>query len=144
MPTFRPPRREPRLLAVAITRAGIAFAVADPWEVRSAGTVASTARARRLVLVRLVRREKPTAIVAEGRAIRRLAAAVGRELGLAVVPPPLPTLPIRTARDLYPELPIHAPTSALERLAVLAIAAVLNAEPTSRLYAKSLDRKPAA
>jgi len=141
MAVLRPPRREPRILAVASSKHGIAWAVADPWELRGSGTTPCRCRSRRLAIVRLLRREKPTAIVTEDRAIRRLVARIARLSRLAIVGEALPELAEQIAGELYPELRLRAPTRILARLALLAIRAALHSEPKPRTYA---HRKPDA
>jgi hypothetical protein len=136
MPT-RPPRREPRVLAVCRARGGLQYAVADPWELRSAGSFPATTRAEALHLRRLVRREKPTVIVSGGAQLRALVCRIARRAGLGVLAK-MPALPAETtARELFPELPLFAPTAALRRTALLAIAAALEAPIVPRHYATS-------
>ena len=140
MPIPRPPRREPRVLAVTGTGAKIHFAVVDPWEVRSTGSLKVTARSRPHALRRVIRREQPTLVVTD-RSV--LAAALDRACrglcprsearGLRVPPAAI-------ARDLYPELPLFAPSPGLERAARLAIAAVLFAHIPIRPYAACRNR----
>lgn len=120
------------MLALAIRAGCLLFAVADPWELRSSGSVAWRPRSRRAALARLVRREKPTVIAAS----RHLATLIARSArGVPVVRADKPPLPPDVARDLYPELPVFAPTSALARVATLAIATTLRADLPIRPYA---------
>lgn len=134
MPIRTPPRREPRVLAIAGSRYGLRFVVADPWEIRSAGLAPCNRASRGVALHRLIRRENPTAL-AGTRAIRGELRRVSRGVGLGVVTRDLPTLPLAVAADLYPELPLMAPAKATKHVAVRAIAAVLHANIPPRKYA---------
>lgn len=136
-----PPRREPRVLAIAEDPAGLAFAVADPWVVRGAGKIPCRPRSRLAAVSRLVRREKPTALAVVTPALRRTVHRVGRAQGIPVVPDPLPDLPRAIARELYPEVPVLAP-DALNSVATAAIAAVLHAPIPPRKYAPRRRHPP--
>lgn len=60
----RPPRRDPRVLAILRVARGLAYAALDAWEVRGVGLVPlAKKRALRLALVRLVTQTRPTALV---------------------------------------------------------------------------------
>lgn len=140
-----PPRREPRVLALSRSPAGFTFAVADPWELRSAGEVSCQEVSLSPAVLRVARREKPTLIVADP-ALLKPASRVALRLHVAIlgngVTQDLPRLPLKIACDLYPELPLRAPTLGLAQVAGLAIAAVLYADAPcpSRHYAPR--RKP--
>jgi hypothetical protein len=136
-----PPRREPRVLAAGIAASGLAFAAADPWVLRSAGHCPCQPRSRTAALARLVRREKPTALVAADPVLVPTLRRVGRAQGVPVVIGRLPPLPRRIASELYPELPLLAP-GRLGRVAVAAIATVLHASIPPR-YAPRRHRSPA-
>lgn len=138
-----PPRREPRVLAVTRSPTGIQYAVADPWELRSAGSTRCTAASLGPALLRIARREKPTLLVAEDQVLLKAVSRVALRLGVAVVTQALPKLPLAIAQDLYPELPLRAPTPGLAGAASLAISAVLYAEPPipSRHYAKTRRKR---
>ena len=56
MPIRYPPRREPRVLALATIPAGLVFAVVDPWVVRGTGQASCGRRTRSAAILRLVRR----------------------------------------------------------------------------------------
>jgi hypothetical protein len=86
-------------------------------------------------MARLVRREKPTLVLARGDSIHGPMQRACRRNDVTVVRDVLPTLPPPIARDLYPELPMRAPTPALEFVATLAISAVLYAKNSPRHYA---------
>jgi hypothetical protein len=132
------PRREPRVLALNITGARLAFVVSDLLEMRSSGDDAATARSLRLTLRRLIRRERPTAIVASGSGARHLRAVTG---GLIpVVAPPRNPLPFSVVGDVYPEAFAFAPTLRLRRLASYAVTTLARSTFPSRRYAKS--RRP--
>ena len=135
MPTMRPPRREPRVLALAATPHGLQWAVADPWEVRGAGKIPCRSRSNRLAVVKLLRREKPTAMVCGTTHLLPLVTALGRIHRVPVVREGLPTLDAGIAEELYPEALMRAPNPSLLRLASLAISAVLHADIPSRRYA---------
>jgi len=137
-----PPRREPRVLAIASTASGLAFATADPWVVRGAGGLACRPGARLAAIARLARREKPTALIAANAAARRPIRRVGRTQGVPVLTEALPVLPAVIARELYPELPLLAPNR-LAPIAAVAIAAVLHAPIPPRRYAPR-RRRPLA
>ncbi len=142
MPIFRPPRREPRVLAVTSARAGLAFAVLDPWEIRSTGAIAGgeTLRALAAAILRLVRREKPTLVVTEN---AELCAALVLRLGRRGIPVErrrARRIPMATATLLYPELLLYAPTVHLRRAAILAIDTILTIYPPPRRYAAPRNR----
>ena len=124
------------MLAVASAERGIAWAVADPWEVRGGGSCRCRERSRLHALLRVVRREKPTAIVARDRRLRAVIAKTASLAKLPVIATVLPELAEAIARDLYPELRVRAPTKLLVHLALLAIRAVLHADIPSRSYAQ--------
>lgn len=129
-----PPRREPRVLAVAACRFGLRFAVVDPWEIRSAGFTRCSQSGRADAVRRLACREKPTALASTTR-IRSALREVSKRHRLGVVSIDLPTLPLAIASDLYPELPLVAPAKTTQQVAVRAIAAVLHAHIPPRQYA---------
>lgn len=142
MPSLYPPRREPRVLAVSVLPGLIAYAVADPWEIRASGEVPCPSRSRFAAILRLVRREKPTMVVARGPvpapALRRAA----RIAGVPVIRERPPPLPVPVGRDLYPELAtLVAPK--FHPLATLAIAAVLHAPHLPRSYVVPPHRRNA-
>lgn len=132
-----PPRREPRVLAVARTPAGLHYATADPWELRSSGSLSCREVSIAPALLRIARREKPTLLTVADANLLRAAARVALHLRIALVTQDIPRLPLAIAQDLYPELPMRAPTPPLARLAALAISTVLYCEPPcpSRRYA---------
>lgn len=119
---------------------GLHWAVADPWEVRGAGRTPCRARSERLAIVKLIRREKPTAVACETKRLRTSVHQVAKVNGVATVDEPPPVLEAELARDLYPEAAIRAPTDALLRLASVAISAVLHADIPTRRYARNRDR----
>lgn len=133
MPIRYPPRREPRVLAIARSPTGLAFAVADPWVIRGSGFAPCSRRSEMAAIRRMVRREKPTALASPDHrfpALRRLA----REFGIPFVRAPVPELPVPIASELYPELPLLAP-EVLGRLAALAVSHVLHSSVPPRTYA---------
>lgn len=136
-----PPRREPRVLALSRSPTGIRYAVADPWELRSAGGIQCRDASVGPSLLRIARREKPTLIVVGSgpgdAALKRPIARVALRLRIAMVTQALPGLPLAIAQDLYPELPLRAPSPEVATVASLAISAVLYAERPvpSRHYA---------
>jgi hypothetical protein len=136
-----PPRREPRVLAVSRSPTGLRFAVADPWELRTAGAIDCRDASLGPALLRIVRREKPTLLVLgdgpSNALLRRPAARVALWARIALVTQGLPLLPLPIAQDMYAELPLRAPSPDLARVASLAISAVLYAERPvpSRHYA---------
>ncbi len=134
MPIRYPPRREPRVLAVGMISTGLAFAVVDPWVVRSTGRTRCRHRTRRAAILRLVRREKPTAIATANTPIIKIVEQVAMRCGIAVIEKRVPRLPVSIATDMFPELPLFAPGK-LGRLAAMAISAVLHITPQSRHYA---------
>jgi hypothetical protein len=142
MPTRLPPRREPRALALIRAPTGLTYAVADPWELRAAGSLTCRARALSAAVARVIRREKPTLLVAQGDPVSSATRSAARRLKVPLVDGNLPRLPPAIARDLYPEIRLRAPSRSLRRAAVLAIAAVLYAETPSRKYAPRCSRTP--
>lgn len=132
MPTRLPPRREPRVLALCRRTDRLVWAVVDPWEVRGAGEVMAPPRSFTAAIQRLVRREKPTAVVSSDGEMRR---RVGNASELAVLGPSADIPGLRVALDLYPELALYAPSPALRRAARLALAVVLRGAVPSRTYA---------
>lgn len=142
MPLRFPPRREPRVLALVRVDRGFHYATADPWELRGTGSVDCEARALAPSIARLVRREKPTIAVTRSPALREPMRRACRRYGIAVGAVRHPGVPLPIARDLYPELPLRAPTPSLEVAGALAIAAVLYAKNTHRHYAPRRKRSP--
>ena len=140
MPLRYPPRREPRVLALSRAADGLHYATADPWEVRAVGSIPCRDLALAALVARLIRREKPTLVVARERELRGPVERVCRRLGVASSGGRAPVLPPPIARDLYPELPMRAPTPSFERIATTAIAAVLYAKTRPRHYAPRRQR----
>ncbi len=140
MPIRLPTRREPRVLAVQVDRRRVAFAVADPWELRSTGAFTRT-RSLPSALRRIARREKPTVVVASG-AITALMPSALAGLGLTLVRTRARRPPALVARELYPELGWYAPTRELERVTLTAIGHALRSPITPRRYAHR-SRRPA-
>jgi len=128
------------VLAVLRTRGHLAWAVADPWEIRSTGCMPST-RHCPTAITRIIRRERPTAIVLGSRSLAPVVGHAARGMGLGLIRERVPPIPIPIARDLCPEFPLYAPTRSLERVTALAIAAVLHAQVPSRQYAKHRRRR---
>ncbi len=141
MTVRHPPRREPRVLAVSLAPTGLHFACADPWVIRGAGPIPCTKRSRTSALLRVVRREKPTALFSSDLSLGLTLRGIARITGAAVIPGPIPRLPSRLARDLYPDLPLIAP-GALGSVAALAISAVLHGTVPSRTYANHRHPTP--
>ena len=147
MPIAHPPRREPRVLALTRVPRGVCFAVIDPWNVRSSGVCHIARRSEPSAIRRLIARERPTALTARDEALLPALRRAITGTGVGIVTGTLPTLPVAVARDLYPELGRFAPTRALQRAAVRAIAAILHGNIPTRLYASSRQRtvlRPAA
>lgn len=139
MTTRYPPRREPRVLALIPAPYVTRFAVADPWEIRGAGSVRSFDTPRAELLALLARRERPTVIVVPPASVRSFREAAAR-LDVAIVPAVFPKLPARIAAELYPELWLHAPTRPLRRVVVQAVSAVLHGQFPTRHYATTRHR----
>lgn len=137
----RPPRREPRVLAVEAVGTRLSFAVADPWEIRSAGTTGITLPALRLAVQRLVARERPTVLYARGRRLKRLLRALAGRWRLPLIGREPVFVGARRATELYPELPLFAPTAPQSRLALAAVSLALAPNNPSRSYA-SHRRRP--
>lgn len=142
MTILRPPRREPRVLAIARNPRGLAWACVDPWDLRGAGLLLGPRRAEPTALRFLVRREKPTAIVAGSPAAHARCSRLARRLRIPLVPAPSKMPPPATVRALYPALRLVAPRLELRQVALLAIAAVLHSEIPSRPYAPRRHRAP--
>lgn len=140
MPTRLPPRREPRVLAVAKRPPSLLWAVADPWELRGSGTLDCTKRSETLALRRLIRREKPTVIVAANDGLEDTVRRASRGSRVPFVRATTDLPPTRIAADLYPELPLFAPMRPLSRTARVAIATVLHSFPPPRPYAPRRHR----
>jgi hypothetical protein len=140
MPPRYPPRREPRVLAIIRSNVGFQYATADPWELRAAGSATCQDRALGPTVARLVRREKPTLLVARGAGLREAGQRACRRYGPTYATAPIPALPPPIAQDMYPELPMRAPTPSLEKVATLAIAAVLYTKNSTRHYAPRRKR----
>ena len=137
MTILRPPRREPKALAVDLHPKGICLAVCTPWNLGNCGVQRCRDPNRALALRRIIRRERPTALTTLNATLVPLLDEAGKSFRLPVVDAhalPLPRFDV--ARDLFPEVVIVAPTHRLKAVARLAIAAVLHAEPTSRNYAR--------
>jgi len=140
MPLRLPPRREPRALALVRSQAGFSYAVADPWELRSAGSILCRDLTLGPAVARVIRREKPTLVVTHDRELKGPAERAAKRLGITATDAGLPNLPLVIATDLFPELRMRAPTPSLSKAGVLAIAAVLYAESPSRNYAPRRHR----
>ena len=136
MPIRHPPRREPRILALGTIPNGLSFTVIDPWIIRGSGRLRCREPSRRSAILRLVRREKPTALVTTDATLVAPAQSAADKCGIAMIAKRPPRIPVAIAKDLYPELPLFAP-GGLSRLAALGISAVLNLSPSSRTYAHS-------
>jgi hypothetical protein len=136
MPIRFPPRREPRILSVATIQNGLIFTVVDPWVIRGSGRLRCREPSYRSAMIRLVRREKPTAIVTNDVALTEAARTVASHCGIAMITKRPPRIPVSIAKDLYPELPLFAP-GRLSRLAALGISAVLNRTTSHRTYANT-------
>ena len=134
-----PPRREPRVLAIAPDSRRLLWAVADPWEIRGAGRLRCSYRAQASAIIRLARRERPTVIVAPRRSFNRLSFALG-DIGVPFLPASFPIAPEPIAAELFPEIALHATTRALRKVAVEAISAVLHGQFPSRNYAASRNK----
>jgi hypothetical protein len=136
---IRPPRREPRVLAIARISDAILWAVVDPFEVRSTGTTPiTTERAIPRAVRRLVKCTKPTVIATLDHDLAKTITSTARRLGLPLVADRFPSLPAAIAADLFPEFPTQCPTKPLARLATHAIAVVLHAPIHPRKYAKTI------
>jgi hypothetical protein len=135
-----PPRREPRVLSLVRSRNGFHYATADPWELRGVGTVVCNDRAVSPAVLRVARREKPTLVVTRSPSLLVPARRAARRLGITNGDGRLPIPAASVAADLYPELPLRAPTPALREAAALAIGAVLYAQSAPRHYAPRRDR----
>ena len=142
MPLRLPPRREPRVLALVRTQVGFSYAVADPWELRSVGSVGCRALILGPAVLRVIRREKPTLVVARDRELRGPAARAAKRLGITATDAGLQNLPPAVAAEMFPELPMRAVTPSRSRAGVLAIAAVLYADSSPRKYAPRRHRPP--
>ena len=134
-----PPRREPRVLAIAPDSHRLLWAVADPWEIRGAGRVRCSAGAQPSAIIRLARRERPTVIVASRRIFKRLRFALG-DIGVPFLPASFRIAPEPIAADMFPEIGIHAPTRALRKVAVQAISGALHGQFPSRNYAVTRNK----
>ena len=87
-------------------------------------------------MLRLIRREKPTAIVVSNPELSELARKTAEKCGVGFIAKRPPRIPSPIARELYPELPLFAPGH-LSRIAALGISAVLHRNPIARKYAHS-------
>jgi len=139
MTILRPPRREPRSLALAIHPKGLAFAVCDPWELRSSGIQRCRKPTRKLAIRRMIRREKPTLLTTRDPKLLPVVRDVASALRLPIDDGHHPLPSSDTARDLLPEMAHLAPTRSLRHVVRLAVSSVLHAEHISRPYA-SRDR----
>lgn len=137
----RPPRREPRVLAVEAVGGRLSFAVADPWEIRSAGTSRVGLPALRLAVQRLLARERPTVLYARGRRLKRLLRALAGRWRVPLIGREPVFVGARSVTALYPELPLFAPTSRQSRLALAAVSLALSPDNPPRTYA-SHRRRP--
>lgn len=121
-----PPRREPRLLLVDVTRTPFLYAALDPWELRGLGHLARAGPMH--ALAKLALQVHPSHIVVLGGALRsamlrRTLDALGRR-GIArlhLAPAPIARLLARAPthealRALFPELRYLAPRLVSARL----------------------------
>lgn len=136
MPIRHPPRREPRVLAVGLIPHGLAFAVIDPWVIRSSGRMRCREPSRGAAILRLIRREKPTSIIVSDSSLAPLAEHGAKACGIGFVQKRPMRIPTPIAKELYPELPLFAPGH-LSRIAALGISTVLHRNPIARKYAHS-------
>jgi hypothetical protein len=130
------------VLALVRHRAGFSYAVADPWELRSVGSIRCRALSFGPAVARVIRREKPTLVFVRDRELKGPAKRAAKRLGIAATDADLPNLPPPIAEDLFPELRMRAPTPSLSRAGVLAINAVLYADSPPRKYAPRRHRPP--
>jgi hypothetical protein len=130
------------VLALIRAPTGLHYATADPWELRSVGTLACNDRLLRHAIARLVRKEKPSSIVAGSPSLRFPAKYAAKTFGIRVLDAPSEIPPIPVASDLYPELGLRATSAALVKVARLAIASVLYNPVSSRRYAPRRHRPP--
>lgn len=135
MTVLRPPRREPRALALVRVERGIAFAVCDPWELRSCGIQLCHASSRGLAIRRLIRREKPTVVVCRAPELLRAAGHVTRRIGIPVIRGRIEIPPLECAKDLLRHMAYQAPTPVLQEAVRLALATALSPDETHRTYA---------
>ncbi|MFI5298303.1 MAG: hypothetical protein ACHREM_09415 [Polyangiales bacterium] len=140
-----PPRREPRVLALARSRGQLLWVVVDPYEVRAAGDISVGTGTTSLTTVvrRLIRREKPTLVATPKLAVALDVRRITDARGLPLVSGCMPPLPVEVATDMFPELPLHCPSPRLTRLAAYAIAVTLHAPHQPRRYAKTLRQRAA-
>lgn len=132
MPCSYPPRREPRILAIVPCRGGIAWVVVDPWEIRGAGTART--QSRQATVRRLMRREKPSALVTSAASLHRILARGGGRMDPTLLAPRSPNIPPEIARDLYPEFDLYATTPSVRLAASLAITTCIYAPIPTRSY----------
>lgn len=146
MTIYRPPRREPRALALLTAPHGIAFAVCDPSDLRSVGIQFCRSSSHELAVLRLIRREKPTVIASPSAKLRRAAKAAASSLTIPVVRGPGELPPTDAVRDQLRQFDLQAPTPVLRRAACLAFATALTILETHRTYAprnRTALRRPA-
>lgn len=130
----RPPRREPRVLAVGGRRDRLTFAVVDPWEVRAVGSAAVVGGAVLLALSRLVARERPTILYARNRRLRQLLRRLAATWRIPLVGREPAFVGPKYATTLYPELPLFAPTKSSARLTAIAASVALAPDNPPRRY----------
>jgi hypothetical protein len=136
------PRREPRVLALDTNAVTLAYLVVDLFEVRSSGEEPfRTPRSLKLRIARLVRRERPTAIVFVRSGAGRSLAARYRER-VAQVEPSRAPLPFSVVAQIYPEAPLFAPDLRLRRLARVAVTALARSTFPPRKYETSRHQPP--
>ncbi|MFI5300416.1 MAG: hypothetical protein ACHREM_20195 [Polyangiales bacterium] len=136
-----PPRREPRVLALARSRRQLLWVVVDPYEVRAAGDVDVRAASVAAAVRRLLHREKPTLVAMPKLALALDIRALVEARGLPLVSGRMPPLPVDVATELFPELPLHCSSPRLASLAAYAIATTLHAPHQPRRYAKTLRQR---
>lgn len=134
MPCIHPPRREPRIIAFVPRGRRLAWAVVDPWEIRGAGVIRTGARSRLASVRRLVRREKPSAVVTSSVPFHSALARGALRFGPVVLSPRSPNIPRDIASDLYPEFDLCTPSALLRQAASLAITTCIYAPIPSRRY----------
>jgi hypothetical protein len=135
MTILRPPRREPRVLALRPAPEGIAFAVCDPWELRSCGIARCRSPARKLAIRRIIRREKPTLLTALDPELLRLIESISSRFGIPAVRGALQPPSVDQAQQLLDGMVTQAPTPTLQDTVCLALAVALSAPVTHRKYA---------
>lgn len=127
------------MLGIEVDGHELHWAVADTHDIRGTGT--ENARVTRHAILRLIRREKPTAI-ATGPTLAGIVRPSAARFGLPTVTLPERAIPPSSLALLYQGVEIVAPSRPALRLLGRVVRAVLEVSIPPRKYAPTIPRHP--